>query len=383
MQILHVLTSLDPKAGGPPKAMVGLASAQAQAGDRVTVLATFGAHDSPDYADVLRQASVDVKLVGPVVTPIGWCSSLRREVAEAVSASEVVHVHGMWEQVQHSACRAASSTGIPYVIRPCGMLDPWSLRQSALRKRLFLKLRVKRNLDRAAAIHFTTPAEASNAEPLRIASPSLVEPNGIDLAEFESLPQRGVFDRLCAGLEGRPYVLFLGRLHHKKGPDLLIQAFAGAGDGGFDLVLAGPGEPTYLAELEALAGRLGLGGRVHFPGMLHGGDRVAALAEAELFCLFSYQENFGIAVLEAMAAGTAVVVSDEVALCTVVDREGVGGVVPMEPGPQAAALRAWLSDDEKRREAGGRGRTLAFQTYDWRAIATRWRGHYQTLRSRR
>lgn len=379
MRILHVLTSLDPRTGGPPKALLGLATAQVGLGDRVTVLSTFTARESPEYAEPLRQAGVDVRLVGPVVTPLGWHPSLSKAVAEAMQTADVVHIHGVWEQVQHAASRAARARGVPYVIRPCGMLDPWSLSQSALRKRVFLALRVKKNLDRAAAIHLTTAEERWNVEPLRIAAPPIVEPNGIDLTEFEALPEPEAFRRQWPQLSDRPFVVFLGRLHPKKGPDLLMRAFADAGVDGVDLVLAGPGESGYVDELRALAVRHGLGERTHFPGMLHGRDRIAALAEAELFCLFSYQENFGIAVLEALAAGTAAVVSDQVALHSVVEQERVGGVVPMEANAQSTALRSWLDDAERRRAAGARGRALAFETFDWRAIARRWREHYASL----
>jgi glycosyltransferase involved in cell wall biosynthesis len=267
---------------------------------------------------------------------------------------------------------------VPYLVTPHGMLDPWSLSQSRWKKRLYLAWRLRSNLRHARAIHFTTRTESDLVAPLRLGPPGFVETLGVDLAEFEQLPSKGAF-RQRYSLGDRPLVLFLGRVHPKKGLDLLIPAFDAARLDDAVLVIAGPDADGYRARVEAdIAARL-LQGRVVFTGMLRGRDRVEALADADLFVLPSYQENFGIAVVEALAAGTPVLISDQVNIWQDIIEGSVGAVVRTDVNPLAAELRRWMTDATLRREAADRARPFVWQRYDWRQIATRWTGHYARI----
>jgi glycosyltransferase involved in cell wall biosynthesis len=176
-------------------------------------------------------------------------------------------------------------------------------------------------------------------------------------------------------------VLFLGRLHPKKGLELLLPAFARL-PGDALLVIAGPDSDGYRARLEALAAGLGVGHRLLFTGLLLGRDKWAALVDADLFVLPSYQENFGIAVVEALAAGTPVLISDQVNLHREVRGAEVGGVVPLDPEALATDLARWMGDANLRREAGAQGAALVRERYLWGPIARRWAGHYDRLLSR-
>jgi glycosyltransferase involved in cell wall biosynthesis len=377
LNILHVISSIDPRHGGPPVALAGLGAAQAAAGLSVGVVATLKAGAQTELADRLRNQGVRVELVGPCWGPLAWHRKLQSIVAGAVDQADVVHIHGLWEEVQHQAARTAQRNNKPYVMRPCGMLDPWSLAQGRLKKALYLRWRLRGNLDRASALHFTTQTEADLARPLRMCPPALIEPNGIAPDEFTDLPPRGLFRRRFELPTDRLMVLFLSRLHHKKGLDLLLPAFARTADA--LLVLAGPDEEGYRAKLEAEVVRLGLGGRVFFPGMLRGEDKWAALADADLFVLPSYQENFGIAVVEALAAGLPVVISDQVNIQAEVSEAGVGGVTPTQVAPLAAELQRWLTDESLRRTAAQRAPGFARERYAWDRIAARWVEHYRRL----
>jgi glycosyltransferase involved in cell wall biosynthesis len=378
MRVLHLISSLDPRAGGPPKALVGLAGAQTEQGLAVHVLSTTRSGDKPDYAETLKASGTDVTLVGPTRTPLHLHPDLKKAVEQGVKKADVVHIHGIWEHLQHLGAVVARKHGVPYLIRPCGMLDPWSLRQSRCRKRAYLALRLRRDLNNAAAIHYTTPRERDLAEPLGLKPQAIVEPNGIDLAEFDDLPPTGTFRDQHPQIGDRPMVLFLGRLHHKKGPDILIQAFAQAGLPDAVLVLAGPGEDHYLAQLKALVAKHGLEERVIFTGMLHGRDRIAAYADADLFCLPSHQENFGIAVVEALAGGTPVLISDQVNIFREVVDAGVGQAVPIDvravAEQLARSLRRVHRDDPVRANA----RAFVVDRYDWARIAERWSHQYMT-----
>lgn len=379
MRILHVISSIDPRAGGTASAAMGLAQAQARIDENVTVLSTFGPEGRPETAAHLQKAGVAIRLVGPAHGPQLRHADLAAVVDGAVASSEIVHIHALWEQIQHLAARACQRLQRPYVISPHGMLDPWSLRQHRWRKRLYMILRMRGNLERAAAVHFTTQMEMKLAERLRLRSPTIVEPLGLDTQEFHDMPGPEVFRARFPAVGQRPIVLFLGRLHSKKGLDLLIPAFAQATPADAMLVIAGPDTDGYRETVEAMLNCRGLRERAFFTGMLHGRERIEALAAADLFVLPSYQENFGIAVIEAGAAGVPVVISDQVNIHDQVTSNALGSVVPTQVAPLAEQLTRWLSDSDLRRRTAKHCREFVLAHYDWLSIAQRWRAHYQGL----
>jgi glycosyltransferase involved in cell wall biosynthesis len=378
MKVLHVISGIDPRGGGPAEALRGLVTAQAANGLNVRVLATFAHGDDLGFAAALQARGVTVRLVGPCRGRLGRHPDLSAAAAEAVAAADVVHIHALWEEVQHQAARTARLTEKPYLIRPCGMLDPWSLRQSRLKKSLYLFWRLRRHLNAAEALHFTSDAEHTGTVSLRLRPRAIVEPNGIDVSEYADLPARGTFRQRWALPKARTVLLFLGRLHPKKGLDLLLPAFARI-EGDSLLVVAGPSEPGYQRGLKAEAARLGIADRVLFTGMLLGEDKLAAYVDADLFVLPSYQENFGMAVAEALAAGLPVVISDQVNIHAEVAAAGAGGVVPTDTTALAVELARWTGDPERLCRAGAKAREFARARYDWTAIARRWVGHYERL----
>jgi len=380
MKIIHTISSIDPQGGGPSVAIAGLAPAQVKAGLQVTVLTMFRENDgSAAAAAAMSSQGVNIRLIGPAQGPLANHSTLDAELSSAMTNADIVHIHALWEQIQHRSARLAAAKNIPYIIRPCGMLDPWSLNQSKLKKRIYMALRLRKNLNRAIALHFTTDMERDLTRPLKLKSPAIVEPNGIDLAEFQMLPAPGQFRARYPQIGNRPVVMFLSRIHAKKGLDVLIPAFAEAKLANAVLVIVGPDDGGYLATVEGMVEQHGLQDRVIFTGMLRGNERIAALVDADLFCLPSYQENFGIAVVEAMAAGKPVVISDQVNLHAVVTANALGSVVPTQTHAVAGALQTWMSDGEARRQAGQRARDFALRTYDWRNIATRWTERYAQM----
>ncbi len=172
-------------------------------------------------------------------------------------------------------------------------------------------------------------------------------------------------------------VLFLSRVHPKKGVDLLIRAFARADLSDAVLVIAGPGEQGYLDELGDLVKRHHLNSRVLFVGMLHGRHRIEALVDADLFVLPSYQENFGIAVVEALASGTPVLISDQVNIHQEIVGAGVGGSVPLDVSAFGDALGEWMRDANLRQSAQALTKPFVAEHYDWRGIARQWESIYR------
>jgi glycosyltransferase involved in cell wall biosynthesis len=386
MRVVHIIPSVNRKDGGPTTALLGLASTQVMAGMAVEVLTTFRADDSNAMVQVFESRGVRMRTVGPVRGKLGQHPDLDAAVEESVARADVVHIHAVWEEILHKAAQAAQRQQVPYIVRPCGMLDPWSLKRWRIFKKGLLTWRIRKNLNQAMALHCTSDTELAGIRQLGLQTKFIVEPNGIDLAEFETLPERGVFASQYPQLIGRPFVLFFSRIHPKKGLDVLIPAFAKvayiASLANWMLVLSGPDGNGYGAAVRRMVRHHGLKERVLFTGMLTDGQRIAALRDASLFVLPSRQENFGLAVVEALAASTPVIISDQVNIHCDITTAAAGEVVKLSEQALADALQRWMSDQQRRHEAGQRGRTFALERYDWRNIAQAWWRHYSALPQR-
>jgi glycosyltransferase involved in cell wall biosynthesis len=380
MRVLHVISGMDPRFGGPGFALAGLAAAQQSAGMAVTVAASYYS-EIPNMPSLkaLKDAGGRVELIGPAHGFLHRHAGIVPTLQRTIAASDVVHIHALWDELQHQAAAIARRHGVPSIFRPCGMLDPWSLAQGRLKKLIYLAWRLRYDLNAAAAIHYTSGAERDLAARLKLRAISIVEPNGLNLDEFETLPTPGRFREQYPSLRGRKMLLFMGRLHPKKGLDLLIPALDSLSDRTCMLVIAGPEENGYRAQVQKWVSDRALGERVIFRDMLSGEEKVSALADADLFVLPSYQENFGNAVIEALAAGTPVVISDQVNIQDAISRAGLGGVARTEVPSLARMIETWLADDSKRAAAAAAARRFVWENFDWNRIARRWDGHYAGL----
>jgi glycosyltransferase involved in cell wall biosynthesis len=259
------------------------------------------------------------------------------------------------------------------------MLDPWNMRKTSVMKRLYLALRMRRNLQRASLLHFTTQIERDWVARMRLSPATLVESLGLGWSEFAQLPPRGGLRRKYPKLGDALMLLFLGRIHYGKGLELLIPALGMMRRKDAMLVVAGPDSGGYQATIEELIAQHGVEGRVIFTGMIGGEEKLGALVDADLLVMPSFHENFGLAVIEALAAGTPVIVSDQVNLHPEIVKAGVGDVVPMDASALAQALDRWMNDEQLRQSAAGKAREFARERFDWEQIARRWAGHYQRV----
>lgn len=379
MNVLHVIPALDTRVGGPVAALVGLTCAQVAAGLQVGVLAGKCDPASSHLLDTLKNAGVEVSLS----EPLDLANSVKRPAGDAVHSalrhSRMVHIHGLWQDLQHQAAVAARSARVPYIMRPCGMLEQRSLERSRLKKFVYMLWRQRTDLRQACALHYSTATERDLTPPLGFHNEAIVEPNGIDLGEFQTLPLSGSFRRKYSIPEETRVLLFLGRIHPIKGLDMLIPAFSRLAAKNTLLVLAGPDEGGYEATVKGLIRDHMLQDRVLLTGLLQGEQRLAALVDANLFVLPSYQENFGLAALEALAAGTPVVVTEGVNLHHQIGAARVGGVAQPTVPSLAATLDRWLGDGQLLRDAALRTRPFALSQYDWKQIAYRWVEHYARL----
>jgi glycosyltransferase involved in cell wall biosynthesis len=310
----------------------------------------------------------------PVTWPRAYVRAPRlgRGLEHRVKAFDLVHIHGLYLYPTMAAARACRRKGVPYVISPRGMLDPNAIRlRSTWKKRLYLWLIEKRNLRGATALHFTSSEEQRLVTQSGWQLPGFVVPNALDLADFPEPSAEA--DDLADGSNGEESVLFLSRIHPKKGLDLLVPAFAQvvANRPGVNLHVAGPDENGYLAQVQAWVASFDLKDRVTYPGMLLGREKIRAFQQSDLFVLPSYSENFGIAVIEAMACGKPVVITDRVNICRDVEQAGAGLVTRCDSNEIAQAILTLLADPARAREMGRRGRKLVEEKFTWERAAAR------------
>jgi glycosyltransferase involved in cell wall biosynthesis len=300
---------------------------------------------------------------------------LSRWLARNTARFDLIHIHALFSYATLPAAFWASRYDVPYIVRPLGTLCEWGIthRRPNL-KRLSFRLLERRVLAHAALVHYTSNQEQLEAEKLGITTAAAVIPNALPDDAADAEPFRiavGQFRATYPEVTGRWMILFLSRLDPKKGLDLLLKAFAAvrARVPAACLVLAGDGQPAYVESLKAQAHALGISSDVVWPGFLAGEQKRAALAEAQVFALPSYSENFGIAVAEAMAAGLPVVVSDQVAIHADVSRARAGLVVRCDARELGDALVLLLTNATLRHAMGQEGRALARETYSLRAVS--------------
>lgn len=276
---------------------------------------------------------------------------------------DVVHIHALFSFATIPGCRAARRAGVPYVMRPLGTLDPWSLGQKSWKKAPYLWLIERSHLAHAAAIHATSESEAEAVRALGYGERVRTIPLGVASGPAMARPR--------AAHQGATRLLFLSRLHHKKGIPLLFEAMHQARLAGasIELAVAGGGPDAYRTELEDLARSLGLEDLVRFLGHVEGAAKQRVFAESDVFVLPSKQENFGIAVAEALAAGLPVIVSDKVGIASDVAAAGAGRVVPLARGALADAILELASNGPERSAMGMRAAELAREKYSWDATA--------------
>jgi glycosyltransferase involved in cell wall biosynthesis len=252
-----------------------------------------------------------------------------------------------------------------------------------VRKWVYEQLFEWRNLTRAAALHFTTLEEEELTRPLGIPTRGVVVPPGLHVERYQRAPASGV-PPPWPEAQGRRVVLYLGRLNFKKGLDVLTQAFGDLARRRPDvhLVLAGPDDEGYGARVRGWLGEVGALERCTIVGMQVGAAKLAALHGADVFVLPSYSENFGVSVVEAMASGLPVVISDRVNIWREIAGARAGLVVPPDPGAISRAL-ATVLDDPDRQAMAERGRRLVSERFSWAAAGARMLDVYREIVSPR
>lgn len=353
MKILHVLPTRNIEYGGP----ISVAESMAEEGARQGL-----------ECAIYPPCNSDVDARGLLVL---W---------RAVRRVDVVHIHGLWNLNATLAGAIARWEGIPYVITPHGMLDRWARARSRFKKAVYGYLFERRNLCHAAGVHFLNGEECSEAQSYGEALRTFVLPNGVFADRFDSLPRKPTLSKAYLELEGKVVVLFLGRLHPKKGFDLLLPAFAKALAicPQLHLLLAGPDQAGYKAVLEAQVRALGLNFHVTFLGMVSGERKLEALASADFFVLPSHQEGDSVAVKEAMACRLPVLITPACHFPEV-QEIGAGMVVPPDVQAWQKALMALYINEVDRIRMGNKAWGLVHARYTWQKVVRKLIDEYRRL----
>jgi glycosyltransferase involved in cell wall biosynthesis len=382
MRILHVLSRVRLADGGVVRAVLELCEALAARGHAVT-LATGDDADVPgSWPRAPGEAEPTPGLARVVLMPMGrifssgelevpFVETARTNVSrrglevwrKLAARHDVMHLHGAWSTGNHQLGRHAEKAGLAYVISPHGMLDEWSMAQRGVKKRLHLALVSRRTFARARAVHFT--AEAERRQSVKFVSPrsAHVIPLLMDAQQFATLPGPEAARRKWGHLAGPgPHLLFLSRIHPKKGADRLIPALARLHARGVKatLTIAGPGEEALLAEIDRLAREQGVAGSCHRVGMVGGAEKLSLYQACDLFVLPTSQENFGFVLIESLACGTPVVTTQGVDIWPELVESGAAELSTQAPESIAEAVEASLGKASAARREGARAWALTY-----------------------
>lgn len=374
--------------GGPVRSVSKLNEGLVAEGHRVTVVTTnadlkAGLPVSTGVATWVEGVKVHYCAMTPFM-PYIESLQLRRMVHHVVTAADVVHLNPMWQPLGLSVSHAATKHKVPYIYSLRGGVNEWSWARRKLKHRIYWRLFESKQLANAAALHVTCEAERDEALTLGVGNDQefVTVPNCIDTAEYvRDTNLRAEFRERLGLTNEKRIMLFLGRLHPKKGIDITIKASAEILRDSPDwlFVIAGPASDSYRLDLERLVCALGLGAQIRFIDLVDGDTRMGALSATDLFILTSHNENFGMSVIEAMAASAPVVISKNVGISREISRSNAGRVVDLDIAEIRIAVRELYENEVWRKELGERGCQFTAAHFDTRVVAKQMALAYRSL----
>jgi glycosyltransferase involved in cell wall biosynthesis len=366
MSIVHVTSWLSRLGGGIPPVICALARETNRRGQNVSVV---GLKDKWVGADCQKENFPFVfgEIFGP--QSFGFSPGLRKQLQALVQSRGIVHSHGLWMYPGWAARKAAIENHCRLLVSPHGMLEPWALDRSSWKKKVAGLLFENKNLQEAACLHALCLPEAENFRRLGLKNPIAIIPNGVDVEE-PAAPGGAIFEKFSE-IKGRRRILFLSRLHPKKGLGNLLQAWQKMTPDFKDwqLLIAGSGDPAYEQALKTFSKDLISNKSVVFLGQVSGENKKQILAAADVFILPSFSEGFSVAILEAAAAGLPVLLTPQ---CNFPElaRSNAALKISTDTAGIEKGLRQILElPDEPGKAMGRRGRELIQKSYTWPAIA--------------
>lgn len=374
---MEVVSHLDPKYGGMSTVVPALATALCE---RQKLDVDVAAFCTPEETYVAAKDATDTSIWPTSRGPWLHRSDTSAEFREKVRRCDGVHIHGLWESCSLAGSRAAMQEGKPYIVSAHGMLEPWALGKKALKKRIYAKFIERPMLQGARCLHALTAAEAEDYRRFGCSGPICVVPNAVQRPAHVDATR---FEEEFPQVAGKRMVLFLGRLHFKKGLDILIAAWSERARRFPDaeLVLAGPSSEKDAARLQRLIREAGVENRVVLTGMLSAAMKWSALACAHSFVLPSYSEGLSVAALEALCMGVPAIVSKACHLPEVA-AANAGWEIDATRDALGAALHVSLeSSIRERNNIGFNAARLAERRFSWDVVSQQMAELYQWVLS--
>ncbi|MBD2517998.1 glycosyltransferase [Nostoc sp. FACHB-973] len=387
MKILHIIPSITKVRGGTSQAVLDMVKALQIINVNAEIATTND--DGDNLLDVPLCKRIQYNHV-PVwffhrfspnikaVREYAFTGELTQWLWQNISQYELVHVHALFSYPSTIAMAIARLKNVPYVVTPHGLLCEWSLQQSTRKKQTYLKLIEQANLDSSQMIHFTSEKEQQEVSLLGLHKPSFVLPLGISLPTKIADARQRLRQQFNIPPD-EPVILFLSRLHYKKGLEYLIPALSKLTHHRFTFILAGNGTPDYEAEIESLLVKSGLRDRTLVVGFVEGQTKDILMQGSDLFVLTSHSENFAVSVLESLAVGVPVLVTPGVALASVVKENQLGYVPDLDVAAIAQALEDYLNNTQIAQKMGERARQLISEKYTLEKTALEMQQIYQTV----
>lgn len=346
MKFLHVISSVNSNGGGPIEGVKQLYAPLKKLGVDVEILCC----DSPESAWLTNSDLPIVHALGPAYLNYAYAPSLASWLRTNAPRFDAVIVNGIWQHHSFAVHRALAGSNVPYFVFTHGMLDPWfkhTYPLKHLKKWLYWPWGEYRVLRDARAVIFTCEEERLLARQSfwLYRANEVVTNYGTSSPPDNADALKEQFIAQLPQLRDKRIILFLSRIHEKKGCDLLLEAFAQVAqkDKRLHLVMAGPDQTGWVTALKKQAEQLGIAEQITWPGMLQGRDKWGAFYAAEVFCLPSHQENFGIVVAEALACGKPVLISNKVNIWREIENDSAGFVDSDTVEGTVRNLQRWLS----------------------------------------
>lgn len=378
MKVLHIIPSVSDLRGGTSQAVIDIVRALNQQQIDATIVATND-NGETNLAVPLNEwvshAGVNIcffQRFSPPIHPLrefSYSASLTQWLWQHCKEYDLLHIHALFSYPSTSAMMIARLKGVPYILMPHGLLCQWSLRQSFLKKKFFFNLFEHANIQGSRALHFTTRQEQEEVKSVVQNSDSYITPLGLNI--LPSIPD--AHQKLCQIYQisdSVPIILFLSRFHRKKGLEALIDSLGHLKGTPFNLLLAGSGPADYVKSLKDRVQNVGISNKTQFVGFVSGYQKQLLLQGSDIFTLTSFSENFGIAVLEAMASGLPVIVTPGVALSDIVTKNQLGFVPDLSTQEITAAISRFLQNPDEAKQMGKRARKFIQENYTWDKIAT-------------
>ncbi len=387
MKILHITPSVGSHRGGASQAVLEMVQSLQNKGLNVEIVSTND--NGIDILNVplcqlIQYQQIPTRFFPRFSPPISFIREfafsweLTKWLWKHIREYDLIHIHALFSYTSTIAMIIARLQQVPYINQPHGLLCEWSLQQSKIKKQIYLSLIERSNLKHSRVLQLTSSKEAEEIKSLELGVPPAIIPLGLEISPL--LPDaRQKLRQMFNIPSDQPIILFLSRLHYKKGLDYLIPALSKIRDKNFTFILAGNGSAEYEAKVSELLINNQIEHCTHRTGFVAGEMKDILLQGSDIFVLTSHSENFGVVVLEAMAAGLTTIVTPGVALASMIKENHVGYVPELDIVEIANVIENCLNYPQESQEIGDRARQFILDNYTWDSIAVKMVSVYQDI----